>query len=37
MKEIWIRVQPWNKETIINALETGADAVIIPPGDTKKV
>lgn len=37
MKEIWIRVQPWKKETVINALETGADAVIIPPGNSEKV
>ena len=37
MKEIWIRVQPWKKETVINALETGADAVIIPPGKSEQV
>lgn len=37
MKEIWIKADPWKKELITTALETGADAVIVPPDKVKKV
>ncbi|MBW2061596.1 MAG: 3-dehydroquinate synthase II [Deltaproteobacteria bacterium] len=37
MKEIWVRVWPWDKEAVINALESGADGVVIPPGKSAEV
>jgi len=37
MKEIWIKVDPWQKELVTTALETGADAVIVPPDKVKSV
>ncbi|MBW2090523.1 MAG: 3-dehydroquinate synthase II [Deltaproteobacteria bacterium] len=37
MKQIWVRVWPWNKEAVIDALESGVDAVIIPPGKSEEV
>ncbi len=37
MKQVWVRVWPWNKEAIIDALESGADAVVIPPGKSEEV
>jgi 3-dehydroquinate synthase II len=29
MKEIWVKVEPWNKKLVTTALEGGADAVIV--------
>jgi len=37
MKTIWIKSVPFNKKVITTALESGADAVFIPRGYTKKV
>jgi len=37
VKQIWVRVWPWNKEAVINALESGADAVVIPSGKSAEV
>jgi len=37
MKKFWVKVVPYNKNLIIAALESGADAVLIPAGFTKKV
>jgi len=37
VKQIWVRVWPWNKEAVIDALESGVDAVIIPPGKSEEV
>jgi 3-dehydroquinate synthase II len=37
MKRIWVRVEPWDKELAIAALESGADAVVVAEGDTPKV
>jgi len=37
VKEIWVRVWPWDKEAVINALESGADGVVIPPGKSAEV
>ena len=36
-KQIWLNATPWDKELITNALEAGADAVIVPQGTTEKV
>ena len=30
MKEVWIKVDPWKKELVTTALESGADAVVVP-------
>ncbi len=30
MKEIWIKADPWEKQLVTAALESGADAVIVP-------
>ncbi len=37
MKRIWVRVEPWDKELAIAALESGADAVVMAEGDTPRV
>ncbi len=37
MKKVWVRVIPWNKKLVTTALESGADAVIVPEGYTNKV
>lgn len=29
MKEVWVRADPWDKELVTTALESGADAVIV--------
>jgi len=30
MKEVWVKVDPWKKELVTTALESGADAVVVP-------
>jgi len=37
VKRIWVRVDPWDKELAIAALESGADAVVVAEGDSPKV
>jgi len=37
MKKVWVNVVPWNKEVAIAALESGADALLIPEGFGEKV
>jgi len=37
MKKIWVKASPWNKMVVTAALESGADAVMIPRGYHKKV
>jgi len=37
MKKVWVRAIPWNKKLVTTALESGADAVIVPEGYTNKV
>ncbi len=34
MKQVWVKVVPWQKEQAITALESGADALILNPGDS---
>ena len=31
MKEIWVKADPWQKELVTTALESGAKAVLVPP------
>lgn len=37
MKKVWVKIDPWNKDMVITALEGGADAVMIPEGYSQKV
>ena len=37
MKRIWVRVDPWDKDLAITALESGADALVVAQGDTARV
>ena len=35
MKKLWLNVIPYNKEIAIAALESGAEAVVLPDGTVK--
>jgi 3-dehydroquinate synthase II len=37
MKKFWVSVIPYNKQIAIAALESGAEAVVLPDGDSEKV
>jgi len=37
MKKLWVNVVPYSKEIVIAALESGAEAVVLADGDSKKV
>jgi len=37
MKKLWVKVDPWNKKLVTTALESGADAVWVPPGRAAEV
>lgn len=37
MKKLWVDVRPFNKELAIAALESGAEAVVLPDGGSEKV
>jgi 3-dehydroquinate synthase II len=37
MKKIWVKADPWKKELVTSALESGADAVIVPPEKVRDV
>jgi len=37
MKKLWVNSVPYNKELVITALESGADAVVLPDGKTETV
>ncbi len=37
MKEVWVKAVPWDKNLITTALESGADAVMVPEKYTAKV
>ncbi len=36
-REVWVKVDPWNKKLVTAALESGADAVMVPEGREKDV
>ncbi len=36
MKKAWVRIEPWDKELAVAALESGADAVVTAPGDAAR-
>lgn len=37
MKQVWVRIEPWDKELAIAALESGADAVVLAEGDSPRM
>ena len=37
IKQVWVKVIPWNKSIVITAIESGADAVVVEKGYSKKV
>ena len=37
MRQIWVKVDPWDKEMVTTALEGGADGLFVPKGYTEKV
>jgi len=37
MKQLWVKVDPWDKELVTTALESGADAVWVPEGRVQEV
>jgi len=37
MKRLWVSAVPYNKEVVISALESGAEAVVLPDGESDKV
>lgn len=37
MRKAWVKVDPWDKELAITALEGGADGVLLPPGYSDEV
>ncbi len=36
-KQVWVDCRPWSKKLVLSALESGADAVIVPGGKTAAV
>lgn len=37
MKQIWVKVDPWDKKLVTTALESGADAIWVPEGRAAEV
>jgi len=37
MKKLWVNAIPYNKKVVISALESGAEAVVLPDGKSKTV
>jgi len=37
MKKLWVNAVPFNKDLVIAALESGAEAVVLPDGDSDKI
>ncbi len=37
MKQVWVKVDPWDKDLVTTALEAGADAVWVPEGKAAEV
>ncbi len=36
MKNVWVNADPWSRDVVTAALESGADAVIVPEGHTPR-
>ncbi len=37
MKQVWVKITPWDKQLAIAAIESGADAVLVDPGRSPRV
>ena len=37
MKQVWVRIIPWEKQLAVAALESGADAVVLESGDMQRM
>ncbi len=37
MKQLWVKVDPWDKKLVTTALESGADALWVAPGKVQEV
>ncbi len=37
MRQIWVKVDPWDKEMVTTAIEGGADGILVPEGFPEKV
>ena len=37
MKQVWVKVIPWQKKLVTTALEGGADAIVVEKGKTEAV
>ncbi len=37
MKQLWVKVDPWDKDLVTTALESGADALWVPEGRVQEV
>jgi 3-dehydroquinate synthase II len=37
MKRLWVKIDPWDKKLVTTALESGVDAVWVPPGRAAEV
>ncbi|HUW20573.1 MAG TPA: 3-dehydroquinate synthase II [Sedimentisphaerales bacterium] len=37
MKKLWVNAVPYSKEVVISALESGAEAVVLPDGKSETV
>ncbi len=37
MKRLWIKIDPYDKQLAIAALESGAQAVVLPAGCSEKI
>lgn len=37
MRKIWVKVDPWDKDLVLTALEGGADGIMVPKGYSDKV
>jgi len=37
MREVWVNADPWKKQLVTVALESGADAVVVPPDKVQSV
>ncbi|MCK5473361.1 MAG: 3-dehydroquinate synthase II, partial [Planctomycetes bacterium] len=37
MKKFWVNANPYNKDVVISALESGAEAVVLPDGKSETV
>jgi 3-dehydroquinate synthase II len=37
MKQIWVKVDPWDKKLVTAALDSGADAIWVPEGRVQDV